>query len=190
LKRNFLTYLPLLLIASLIVALDQWTKWLVRTHIPFTGTWLPEGWDWLAPYARVVHWYNSGAAFGMFQNGNLVFSVLAVIVICAILYYYPQVERGDWILRLAMSMQLAGAAGNLIDRLMIQKVTDFISVWSFPVFNVADASITVGVGVLLLGVWFNERKNRPPVIRDQSSVISDQSSADEGGESSRNFASG
>lgn len=182
-KRNFFTYLPLLLIASLIVALDQWTKWLVRTNIPFTGAWLPEGWDWLAPYARVVHWYNSGAAFGMFQDGNTVFSILAVIVIGAILYYYPQVERGDWTLRLAMSMQLAGAAGNLIDRLMMQKVTDFISVWNFPVFNVADASITVGVGVLLLGVWFNERKS-------QSSVSSDQLSVEEGGKESRDSVSG
>jgi signal peptidase II len=182
LKRNFLTYLPLLLFASLIVALDQWTKWLVRTNIPYTGSWLPDGWDWLSPYARIVHWYNSGAAFGMFQNGNLVFTILACIVIVAIIYYYPQVEQGDWTLRLAMSMQLAGAAGNLVDRLTIQKVTDFISVGTFPVFNVADASISVGVAVLILGVWFKERAEKrkaseqSAVVSEQLSVISDQSS--------------
>lgn len=159
-KRNFLTYIPLLLIVSLIVALDQWTKWLVRQNIPFGGSWLPEGWDWLMPYARIVHWSNTGAAFGMFQNGNAVFTVLAVIVILVIFYYYPLVEPGDWSLRVAMGMQMAGAAGNLIDRLNHQEVTDFISVGTFPVFNVADASITVGVGVLLLGVWLKERAEK------------------------------
>ena len=92
---------------------------------------------WLAPYARIVHWYNSGAAFGMFQNGNLVFTILAFIVIGAIIYYFPQVESDDWTLKVAMGLQLAGASGNLIDRLMRGKVTDFISVGIFPVFNIA-----------------------------------------------------
>ena len=181
-KRNFLTYLPLVLIATLLVALDQWTKWLVRTNIPFGGTWLPEGWDWLSPYARIVNWSNAGAAFGMFQNGNIVFAILAVIVILVILYYYQLVERTDWTLRLALGMQLAGAAGNLVDRLTLGKVTDFISVGAFPVFNVADASISVGVAVLLLGVWLKERaerrnSNQLSVNSDQSSVISNQPSA-------------
>ena len=78
---------------------------------------------------------------------------------CALLiYYFPQVDKKDWTLRLAMSMQLAGASGNLIDRLMRDgKVTDFISVGTFPVFNVADASISVGTVVLLLGVYLQER---------------------------------
>jgi signal peptidase II len=176
-KRTFLTYLPFLLIASLIIALDQWTKTLVRENIPFGGTWLPDGWDWLSPYARIVHWQNSGAAFGLFQNGNLVFSVLAIIVIIVIIYYYPQVDPADWSLRVAMAMQTAGAAGNLLDRLMHQEVTDFISVGIFPVFNVADASITVGVAVLLLGVWIKERAERREQLtenREQLSVTSEQ----------------
>ena len=141
-KRTFSTYLPLVLFSSLVVALDQWTKWLVRTNIPFSGSWLPEGWGWLHPYARIVHWYNSGAAFGMFQNGNLV------------------------------------------DRLTIGKVTDFISVGTFPVFNVADASISVGVAALLLGVWMKERaerrnSNQLSVSSDQSSVVRDQPAENE-----------
>lgn len=148
------------LIALLIVALDQWTKWLVRINIPAGETWLPESLQWLSPYARIVHWYNTGAAFGIFKEGGMVFTVLAFIVIGAIIYYYPQVERSDWPLRLAMSMQLGGAIGNLIDRLMIGQVTDFISVGRFPVFNVADASISLGCVVLLLGVWWNERAQK------------------------------
>jgi len=140
-----------------IVALDQWTKWLVRTNIPAGQSWLPDGLQGLSPYARIVHWYNRGAAFGMFQEGSMVFTVLAFVVIGAIIYYYPQVSRVDWPLRLAMSMQLGGAIGNLTDRLTIGHVTDFVSVGTFPVFNVADASISIGCVVLLLGVWWQER---------------------------------
>ena len=159
-KRLVTDYLILLGIAGAVVALDQWTKWLVRENLPFQGTWLPEWLDWLSPYARIVHWYNSGAAFGMFQNGNLIFTILAFIVIGAILFYYPRVDRDDWTLKLAMGLQLSGAAGNLVDRLVMGKVTDFISLGAFPVFNVADSSITIGVIVLLLGVWIKERKER------------------------------
>lgn len=157
-KRLFEKYAFLVLIAGLIVALDQWTKSLVRNNIVIGGTWLPQPLEWLSPYARIVNWYNTGAAFGMFQNGSVIFAVLAVIVICAIIYYFPQVDKSDWTLRLAMSMQLAGAMGNLIDRLTQNwKVTDFISVGTFAVFNVADASISVGTVVLLLGVYLQER---------------------------------
>lgn len=166
-------YSILLGVAGAVVALDQWTKWLVRENIDFGGTWLPEGLLWLSPYARIVHWYNSGAAFGMFQNGNLIFTILAFIVIGAIVYYYPRVENEDWSLKLAMGLQLAGAAGNLVDRLIMGKVTDFISVGTFPVFNVADSSITIGVIVLLLGVWIKERKEKKKAVEQ---VLSENSS--------------
>ncbi len=160
-KRVFETYGLLFFVAGAIIALDQWTKWIVRTSLPLGATWLPESLEWLSPYARFVHWQNSGAAFGMFQNGSMIFAALAFIVIAAIVYYFPQVEKHDWTLRLAMSMQLGGASGNLIDRLLRDgRVTDFISVGTFPVFNVADASISVGTVILLLGVYFQERAER------------------------------
>ncbi|MBI3170484.1 MAG: signal peptidase II [Chloroflexi bacterium] len=147
-------------VAGVSIALDQWTKWWVRENIEYAGQWLPDGLTWLSPYARIVYWHNSGAAFGMFQNGNLVFTILAFVVIAAIIYYYPGVDANDWTLKLAMGLQLGGAAGNLIDRLLVGKVTDFISIWTFPVFNIADASISVGVAVLLLGVWLKEREEK------------------------------
>jgi signal peptidase II len=150
-------YLFLLLIAGAIISLDQWTKFLVRTKIPLGSDWLPDRLAWLAPYARIRHWYNTGAAFGIFQNGNLIFSVLAIIVACLILYYYPRASRQDLWMRVALAMQFSGAVGNLIDRLTIKHVTDFISVGIFPIFNVADSSISVGVVVLVLGVWIKER---------------------------------
>jgi signal peptidase II len=86
--------------------------------------------------------------------------VLAFIVIGLILYYYPQVEGADWSLRLAMSMQLGGAIGNLVDRLTIGHVTDFISIGTFAVFNVADASISIGAAVLFVGIWMMERAGK------------------------------
>ncbi len=160
LTRILRDYAILLGLAGAVIALDQWTKWLVRVNLPFQATWLPDGLQWLSPYARLVHWYNSGAAFGSFQGGNTVFTLLAILVILAILYYYPRLETHGWTLRLALALQLGGAAGNLIDRLRMGKVTDFISIGRFPVFNVADSSITVGVLVLLIGSWLHERKER------------------------------
>jgi signal peptidase II len=169
LRRYWLDYLILIGLGGVIIALDQWTKWLVRTRLPFQATWLPDGLNWLSPYARIVHWYNSGAAFGSFQNGNLVFTVLAILVIAAILYYYPRIEASDWSLRLAMCFQFGGAGGNLVDRLMMGRVTDFISIGTFPVFNVADSSITVGVMILLLGVWLKERAEKRSMMHTTDS---------------------
>jgi signal peptidase II len=174
LNQKVKDYLNLVVIAGLVIALDQWTKQLVHKNIEFGAQWVPTGWEWLSPYARIVYWHNSGAAFGMFQSGSMIFTVLAFIVIGAIIYYYPQVEKEDWTLKLAMGLQMGGASGNLIDRLVRDgKVTDFISVGTFPVFNVADASITVGVMVLLLGVWLKEMEEKKKA-KEQASVISDQ----------------
>jgi signal peptidase II len=160
LKKLVEKYWAILVIAAIIVFLDQWTKGLVRANLPFGATWLPESMQWLSPYARIVHWYNTGAAFGMFKDASMILTVLAFVVIAAILFYYPQVQSDDWSLRLALSMQLGGALGNLIDRLTIGHVTDFVSVGRFPVFNVADASITIGAVILFLGVWVRERAEK------------------------------
>jgi signal peptidase II len=155
-----LDYAVLFGVAGVLVALDQWTKHLVRTGLAFEQTWSP--WEWLEPYARVIHWRNSGAAFGILQQFGGVFTILAILVSLAILYYYPQVPRQAWYLRMAMGIQLGGALGNLIDRLTQGYVTDFISVGSFAVFNVADACISVGVVILVLGMWNQDKRSAPP----------------------------
>jgi signal peptidase II len=101
---------------------------------------------------------------------------LAFVVIGVILYYYPKIEAEGWLFRLALSLQLAGATGNLIDRLTQEgRVTDFISVGTFPVFNVADSAITVGTVALILGVWLSERaeKSRPTAAGEQTRGESD-----------------
>ena len=155
-KKFLESYVFLFTIAGLIIALDQWTKYLVRSNLALRETWSP--WAWLSPYARIVNWKNTGAAFGILQDFNTVFAILALVVTLAIIYYFPRVGKEEWPLRVALSMQMGGALGNLIDRLTQGYVTDFVSVGSFAVFNVADASISVGVAVLVAGVWISERK--------------------------------
>jgi signal peptidase II len=158
----------LFIIATLIVALDQVTKALVRANLQIGEIWSP--WAWLTPYARLIHITNTGVAFGLFKGANLVFMILAMIVSAGIIYYYPTVPKTERLIRFALSLQLAGAVGNLIDRIVRGQVTDFISVGNFAIWNVADASITSGVGLLLIGVWFQEkrakqtRQNADPTI--------------------------
>jgi signal peptidase II len=169
--KQLRNYAYLFLIAGAVIGLDQWTKALVRANIPVGGVWLPDGWDWLSPYARIIHWHNTGAAFGMFQGYGWVFTVLAFVVAGLIIYYYPQVHEEDWWLKLAMGLQMGGALGNVIDRLLFEgRVTDFVSVGIFPVFNVADSSITIGVFVLLLGVWYKEILLQKPLMSESAST--------------------
>ncbi len=160
LKKFLKTYWLLFLVAGILIVLDQISKAYIRANfIEGVTMWAP--WPWLLPYARILYVTNTGVAFGMFKNMGLIFAILASIVAVAIIYYYPRIPARDWVLRLALGFQLAGALGNLIDRILFQgRVTDFISVGDFPVWNVADASITVGVGILLLGVWLQERRQK------------------------------
>jgi signal peptidase II len=67
-------------------------------------------------------------------------------------------------------MQFAGAVGNLIDRIIFKHVTDFISVGTFAVFNVADSSISVGVAVLILGVWLKEQADKKKAVKTEKSA--------------------
>jgi signal peptidase II len=156
LNKYLKAYRFLLPISISLVALDQWTKYLVRTNLSVTEIWMPV--EWLAPYVRIVNWHNTGAAFGIFQGLNGVFMVLAFVIIGLIMLYFPSIPESDYFFRLALSLQMAGAIGNLTDRIMRGFVTDFISIGRFPVFNVADSCITMGVVVLLLGMWIEERK--------------------------------
>ncbi len=159
-KKFLRTYWLLVLVAGILIAIDQITKAYIRTNfIEGVDMWAP--WPWLLPYARIIYITNTGVAFGMLKGMGSVFMILAILVSIAILYYFPRVPRQDWTLRLAMGLQLAGALGNLIDRILFNgQVTDFISVGNFPVFNVADSSITIGVFVLLLGIWLQEQRQK------------------------------
>ena len=172
-KRYFFDYLFLLSVAGIIIALDQWTKWLVRTRLAFNQSWAP--WHWLLPYARIIHIQNTGAAFGSFQAFGDVFMVLAIIVSIGILFFFPRVAHNDWLVKVVMSLELGGACGNLVDRFTQRYVTDFVSLGNFAVFNVADACISIGVATLIVGMlirdWQQKQKSgsdtdTPPTLPD------------------------
>lgn len=151
-------FLIIFIIAGAIIAFDQWTKWWVIQNIPLNTAWLPDSLEWLSSYARLLHIKNTGASFGMFQNANFIFIPLTVLIVGGILYYVSNLEQNnDW-MWVAGGLYLGGAIGNLIDRLTIGAVTDFVSVGSFYIFNVADASINSSVALLIL-LWIRENRN-------------------------------
>lgn len=155
-KSYLKAYSFLLPITIFLVGLDQWTKALIRRNLVFNDALVP--FPQLGSFVRIVNWRNTGAAFGIFQGMNLVFTVIAFVIILVIVLYFPQIPRSDYFFRLALALQLSGAVGNLIDRLARGYVTDFISIGSFPVFNIADSCITMGVIVLMIGIWVEERR--------------------------------
>lgn len=157
-KKIIKEYWLLFTVAGIVITIDQITKAIVRANIDFREQWMPL--EWLAPYFRIVNWNNTGAAFGLFQSGGVVFAVLAIIVSVFIVIYFHRIPREERLMRFAIALQLGGALGNLIDRIRFGPVTDFISVGEFPVFNIADACITIGVGLLILSMWLSERQEQ------------------------------
>jgi signal peptidase II len=171
-KQTLWSYVALLFTAGTIIFLDQLTKSWVRDNLAYGESFIP--FPYIAPYARILHWRNTGAAFGLFQEGGGIFMILAIVVGAMIIFYYPKIQKEDWALRMAMGLQLGGAVGNLVDRIQHGHVTDFVSVSNFPVFNIADTSITFGVLILLVGVWFGSGEEKP------SETPGDQPAAPEG----------
>ena len=90
----------------------------------------------------------------------MLFTILNSLIAGFILIFFPRLSENDWFLKIALSMQFGGAVGNLIDRMTIGHVTDFISIGNFAVFNVADASVSVGVAVMIIGLWVQEKKKK------------------------------
>jgi len=133
-----------LTVASVLVA-DQVSKYFVRQYIPLHQSWPEEG------LLRFTHGVNSGAIFGLFPNQTYVLVLASVLAIGFLVYFYRTHVMPVWPLRIAIGLQLGGAVGNLIDRVRAGGVVDFIDFGGWPVFNVADSAIVVGI-VVLIGV--------------------------------------
>jgi signal peptidase II len=103
---------------------------------------------------------NAGAAFGIFQNFTLGFLAISAVIMLGILIYYWFLPAGDWTARLGLSLVFGGAISNAYDRAVKGSVIDFIQVPHYPVFNVADSAVTVGVAVLLIGTFWSSRRTR------------------------------
>lgn len=141
-------------IALVVIVLDQYTKALVRQNLPLNTSWMPI--PWLDPFVTLTHVRNTGAAFGLFPSLGGVFRLVSLVVVVAIIFFFRQLAATSWLLRIALGLQLGGAAGNLIDRLTLGYVTDFVDVRVWPIFNVADSAIVVGTALLAYYALFVE----------------------------------
>lgn len=138
-------------VLAAIVALDQLSKHLVRTWLAPPGTSVPLLGHWL----RLTYVRNAGAAFGMLPGHGVVFMGVSILVLTGIGVYLLRVRPTRPLLVVALGMVAAGAAGNLIDRATSGLVTDFVQIpFDFPVFNLADSAIFVGVAMLVWWVLF------------------------------------
>lgn len=141
-------------VAAFVAALDQITKSLVRAYLPI-GQSIPED-----GFVRLTHVTNTGAAFGILQGQGSFILVSTFIGVAAILVYYVFPPVSSSILGISLGLQLGGAVGNLLDRVRYGSVTDFFDLRVWPVFNIADSSIVVGVTLLAALVLLSERRER------------------------------
>lgn len=145
-----------LLVAALIIAIDQFSKLFIEIQLPLNHTWAP--FPEYAHLFRFTHVSNTGAAFGLFPGGSPFFTVVAIAVAAIIVVYNFGLPAGHFLLRLALGLQLGGALGNLIDRFRLGHVTDFLDFGRWPVFNVADTSIVAGVVILGILMVLEQRQ--------------------------------
>jgi len=142
------------LTALLILSLDQLTKALVRKYIPLGSSWTPL--KSLEPVFTFTHVTNRGIAFGLLPQWGDYFFYIGIGVIFAILLYQHRLDTGKLLLRLSLGLQLGGALGNLLDRMRYGYVVDFIDFKVWPVFNIADSSITIGAAILAYYFFFSK----------------------------------
>lgn len=149
------------LIAAFVFVLDQLSKFLVATNLDVGKSWMPI--HELEPYIHITHVQNSGAAFGMFPALGPIFLAIAIVVVIAIAwYYYRRAHSAPLLVRLCLGLMLGGALGNMLDRIRFGYVVDFIDLGWWPVFNVADSSIVIGVTLLAIYMGLRPQKEPQP----------------------------
>ncbi len=144
----------LLLLTGTVLILDQATKILVFRLMPLHSVK-----EIIPGFFNLVHVHNTGAAFSMFAGAasfwrQLIFVGLAIVVVVGLMVAYVKLEKGDLANRISYALIISGAIGNLIDRVRLGEVIDFldfyIGPYHWPAFNVADMGISVGAGIMLL----------------------------------------
>lgn len=147
------------LIALFVIALDQWTKWLIVKNME-----IGESIEIINGFLYITSHRNKGAAWGILQNQMVFFYMITIIVVVAIIYYMQKYAKQNAMFAIALSLMLGGAIGNFIDRLFRKEVVDFIHTYifgyNFPIFNIADSSLTIGVILLFIYFLFFEEKKQ------------------------------
>jgi len=148
-------------VAAIVLVLDQITKLRISGAM-FRGESIPVVGD----FFRITYVQNQGAAFGLDLGGRWSFIVVTIVVAAFILFYYARTENTTTA-RWALALILGGALGNLVDRIRIGEVVDFLHLsvagFSWPIFNVADIGVSVGVGLLAIHLF---RKEHPEDVPD------------------------
>ena len=154
-------------LGAIVIVADQITKALVRAAIP-----LYDSREVIPGFLNLVHVRNEGMAFGLLNSANIEYkwlltSGLAALALFGIVYYARHLRPEERAARAGLSLILGGALGNLLDRLIIGYVVDFVDVysgtWHFWAFNVADAAINVGAVLVFLDLLFVRRHASDPV---------------------------
>ena len=147
-NRSYFDILICLSTVTVVVLADRFTK-ILFSNILQLGESLPV-------IKKIFHFtlvHNTGIAFGLFKDNGFVFLIIPIIAVVLLgynLYYYHKVGELDHLYVLGFSLILGGAIGNLIDRITLGHVIDFIDLRIWPVFNVADMAITIGACIVLL----------------------------------------
>ncbi|TMW74059.1 signal peptidase II [Alteribacter natronophilus] len=144
-------------IALIIIVLDQITKWIVVQRME-QGESIPI----IENVFHLTSHRNAGAAFGILQGQMWLFYIATAIVLVFVTYYIQTQGKYNPLFGTSLGLVLGGAIGNFIDRLLFNEVVDFIDVYigtyNFPIFNVADMALTIGVGMLIVYVFIEDRK--------------------------------
>ncbi|MCH7801913.1 MAG: signal peptidase II [Chloroflexi bacterium] len=152
---------------AVVLASDQITKAIIRATLDLGESWPVDG------FFRITHGINTGSAFGLFQGQTLILAIASVAAIGFIIYFYRTQTESTLITRITIGLLLGGAIGNLIDRLAAGEVTDFIDVGRWPIFNLADSSIVVGmilmVSTLLMSPDEAQQSDTLPVTGEHDS---------------------
>lgn len=135
------------IVALVVFLLDQFTKYLVVQQIGMGNAWVPlPALAWL----RVVGSYNTGTACGYFPQLGNVFTFAPFFILAVVIWFYRSQKTPSWLLSIGVGLIIGGAFGNLVDRLRVGYVVDFVQVGTFPIFNVADAAVSTAVVIMLL----------------------------------------
>ncbi|EGO63233.1 signal peptidase II [Acetonema longum] len=141
--------MPILLLAVTIILLDQWVKYYVQTHMTL-GMSIPV----VPDIFHITYILNPGAAFGILEHQTTIFIAVAILLVVAVVYFYPRIPKGCRLLRLGIGLQVGGAVGNVIDRIRTGYVVDFLDFRIWPVFNIADMAIVIGVGCIVISMFY------------------------------------
>ncbi|SFA75158.1 MULTISPECIES: signal peptidase II [unclassified Bacillus (in: firmicutes)] len=147
------------ILALFVILLDQVTKWLIVQRLQ-----LGESIKVIEDVFYITSHRNQGAAWGILQGQMWFFYVITVVVIIGLIYYIQTAVKGKKLFGISLGLMLGGAIGNFIDRVYRKEVVDFVQTfifgYDFPVFNIADSALVIGVALLMLQMLREEREAR------------------------------